>query len=169
MGIVTLISEEEYLHTNYEPDCDFEDGVLIERNVGTRDHSGLQAALTAFFYLRRRAWNIHVYTEQRIRIRAGKYMIPDICLVSGPEPPDQVFQTPPLMVIEILSPEDRMIRVNKKVAQWREFGVPYVWVIDPETFESELHDERGRTGLDDGVLRIPGTLIEVPLRSLDED
>ena len=66
-------------------------------------------------------------------------------------------------------PEDRPIRVNETVQHWREFGVPYVWVIDPETFENELHDERGRTSLDDGVLRIPGTAIEVPLYLLDEE
>ena len=28
MGVGTLISEEEYLHTSYSPDCGYEDGVL---------------------------------------------------------------------------------------------------------------------------------------------
>jgi hypothetical protein len=55
------------------------------------------------------------------------------------------------------------------VQEWRNFGVPYVWVIDPETLESELHDRRGRTKLADGVLQIPGTTIEVALHLLDED
>ena len=27
MGVEALISEEQYLHTSYEPDCEFEDGV----------------------------------------------------------------------------------------------------------------------------------------------
>jgi hypothetical protein len=35
MGIGTQVSGPEYLRTSYEPDCDFEDGVLIERNAGT--------------------------------------------------------------------------------------------------------------------------------------
>src|SRR5689334_17187244 len=119
MGVGTLISEEEYLHTSYSPDCEFEDGVLIERNVGTKDHGKLQGELFLYFRRRRKSWNVHVFIEQRIRIRSGKYLIPDLCVVSGPEPPDQVFQTPPLIVIEILSPDDRMIRVNSKVRQWR--------------------------------------------------
>ena len=166
MGVGTLISEEEYLHTSYEPDCDFEDGVLVERNVGTKDHGRLQAKLIAYFYAREESWDIHVFLEQRIKIRAGKYMLPDVCIVSGAEPEHQVFQAPPLLVIEILSPDDRHIRVNRKVQQWREFGVPYVWVIDPETLENELHDDRGRRSLPDGVLRIEGTPIEIPLHSL---
>ena len=35
MATGTLVSEEEYLHTAYEPDCEYEDGVLTERNYGT--------------------------------------------------------------------------------------------------------------------------------------
>ena len=169
MGVGTLISEAEYLRTSYTPDCEFEDGVLIERNTGTKDHSRLQGALIAYFYRRRKAWQIHVFPEVRIRIRDGKYLIPDVCVVSGPEPAEQIFEHPPLIVIEILSPDDRMIRVNEKVRQWREFRVPYVWVIDPETLESELHHDAGSVKLEDGVLRIPNTPIEVPLRQLDED
>jgi Uma2 family endonuclease len=169
MGVGTLISEEEYLHTGYDPDCGFEDGLLIERNVGTEPHSWLQIALGAFFFRRRKAWGITAYTEQRIRLRAGKYMIPDVCVVKGPRPKERVLTSAPLLVIEILSPEDRPVRVNKTVQAWRDFGVAYVWVIDPETLENELYDERGRSELPDGILRIPGTPIEVPLRLLDED
>src|SRR5947209_8840394 len=117
MATRTLVTEDEYLHTAYEPDCEFEDGVLIGRNVGARDHSGLQAALASWFFRRRKAWAIHVYTEQRIKMRDGKYMIPDICVVQGPEPAEQVFTAPPLIWIEILSPEDRHVRINQDVQQ----------------------------------------------------
>jgi Uma2 family endonuclease len=169
MGVGTLISEEEYLHTSYSPDRGFEDGVLIERNVGTESHSWLQTALAAYFFRRRKLWGITAYTEQRIKVRARKYMLPDLCLVQGPRPKEPVLTTPPLLVIEILSPEDRPIRVNRTVQDWREFGVPYVWVIDPDNFESELQHREGSNIIDDGVLRIPGTAIEVSLRLLDED
>jgi hypothetical protein len=63
MATGALISEEEYLRTTYEPDCEFEDGVLIERNGGTEKHSWLQLALGAYFFRRRKAWNITAYTE----------------------------------------------------------------------------------------------------------
>ena len=51
---------------------------------------------------------------------------------------------------------------------WLKFGIPYVWIIDPETFESSLHTAVGRLRIGDGVLRIPEAAIEVPLRLLDE-
>ena len=169
MATGILVSEEEYLHTAYEPDCEFEDGVLTERNLGTNDHSKLQAALTAYFYNRRKAWSLHVRPEVRIRARFGKYMIPDLCLVQGAEPTEQVLQSPPLIWIEILSPEDRPLRVNRKVQALLEFGVPYVWIIDPQTLESELHTPGKCTPLEDGILSIPGTDIVVPLNAIFED
>ena len=169
MGVGTLVSEEEYLHTSYQPDCGFQDGVLIERNVGTESHSWLQISLGSYFHVRRKLWNITAYTEQRIRVRAGKYMLPDICVLQGLRSSESVLKAPPLLVVEILSPEDRPIRVNDTVREWLDFGVPIVWVIDPETLESELYDKGGRTKIEDGVLRIPNSPIEVPLRLLDED
>ena len=62
----TVISVEEYLSHTYEPDCDYIDGHIEERNVGETDHSWLQAAFIGFFYPRRKEWNITVLPEQRV-------------------------------------------------------------------------------------------------------
>jgi Uma2 family endonuclease len=169
MSTGVVISEDEYLHTVYEPDCEYEDGVLIERNVGEEKHSWFQSAIAAYFFRRRRHWSIEVYTEQRNRIRRAKYMLPDICVIQGPRPSEGIFSVPPLIWIEILSPEDRPIRVNEKVRQVLEFGVPNVWVIDPETLEAEIHTAHGSRKVADGILRVEGTAIEVPLQDLDSD
>jgi Uma2 family endonuclease len=169
MATAILLSEEHYLHATYEPDCEFEDGVLIERNVGTWNHSRLQAALAAYFFQRRKAWNLHVGTEARVQIRAGKYLLPDLCVIQGSEPAHPVVHAPPLLWIELLSPEDRPLLVNRRTQDILDFGVPNVWVIDPDTLESELHTPGKYTPLDDGVLRIAGTEIVVPLHTIFED
>jgi Uma2 family endonuclease len=169
MPMGTLISEEQYLHTSYKPDCEFEDGVVIERNTGTISHSELQVSLGAYFVRRRKAWRIEVFTGLRFRIRAGKYMIPDVCIIPKPCPPGPFPATPPLLWIEILSPEDRPVRVSRKVRELIAFGTPYIWVIDPDNLESELHTREGSVELTDGVLRIPGTKILVPLKKVLED
>src|SRR5215467_2341836 len=100
MGTAVLISEQDYLKTAYEPDCEYEDGVLIERNGGEEKHSWLQAALTAYLFRRRKRWSIEVYTEQRNRVRQAKYLLPDICVIRGPRPAEGIFTTPPLIWIE---------------------------------------------------------------------
>lgn len=163
------ISEETYRRTFYKPDREYADGVLIERNGGDQDHSWLQGALTAYFFNRRKTWSIEVFPEQRHRIRPGRYMIPDLCVIPAPRPTEKVFDKPPLIWIEILSPEDRPIRVNEKIRELREFGVPNIWVIDPETFEAEAHTPEGSAKIGDGILRAPGTAIEVPLHQLERD
>jgi Uma2 family endonuclease len=43
------ISVEEYLSTAYEPDCEYEAGVIVERNVGEFEHSYLQTILATMF------------------------------------------------------------------------------------------------------------------------
>jgi len=169
MRTASLVSEDEYLNSVYEPDCEYEDGVLIERNVGEEKHSWLQAALIAYFFRRRKRWNVEVYTEQRNRVRQAKYMLPDVCVIRGPRPSEGIFDAPPLIWIEILSREDRPIRVNQKVRQLLEWGTPNIWVIDPETLEAEVHTQQGGRKVDDGILRVEGTPIEVPLNGLEEE
>lgn len=165
MAIGILVSEEEYLSTSYEPDCEFEDGVLVERNLGTWTHGELQGMIVGYFNRYRKTWGIRAATEARFRIRPGKYMIPDVAVMQG-EFPEDVVPRPPLIWIEVLSPDDRIVRVNAKVRQILAFGAPYVWVIDPQTMESELHTQEGSETLTDRTLRIPGTDIVVPLDEL---
>ena len=45
MAISALIPVSEYLSTSYDPDCDYVDGQVQERNVGEEDHSDLQNQL----------------------------------------------------------------------------------------------------------------------------
>jgi hypothetical protein len=42
MASATLVSVSEYLHTHYEPDADYLDGVIEERPMGELDHNRLQ-------------------------------------------------------------------------------------------------------------------------------
>ena len=168
MSTAVLVSEDEYLNTAYEPDCEYEDGVLIERNVGKKRHGRLQTLIVTYFCRREDLWEIEAFTEVRHRIRKGKYMIPDLCIFRRPSPDEEIFSSPPLIWIEILSPADETSRVSQKVRQLLEFGVPNIWVIDPKTLEAEIHTPQGSRTIKDGILRVDGTPIEVPLHGLVE-
>ena len=69
----TLISVEQYLATSYRPDCDYVEGRIEERNLGEWDHSKLQAAIIAYFYQRRKTWNISVAPEQRVQVKPTRF------------------------------------------------------------------------------------------------
>src|SRR5580698_1605470 len=48
----TAVSVEEYLRTSYEPNCEYIDGVLIQKPMPTTGHSRLQLRLGALIDLR---------------------------------------------------------------------------------------------------------------------
>ncbi len=169
MATGTAVPAEEYLRTAYEPDCEYADGELIERNAGEYPHSRLQGLLYAYFLRRRKRWGITPILEQRIQLRQNKWLIPDICVLQGPEPTGKILTEPPLLWIEILSSQDRPIRVNRKVKEAIEFGAGYVWVIDPETLESYVSTRNAEYELVDGILRVDAAGIEVPLGQINED
>ncbi len=46
-------------------------------------------------------------------------------------PPDDVPEKAPLIVVEILSKDDRYYALMEKLAEYRVWGVPNIWVVDP--------------------------------------
>jgi Uma2 family endonuclease len=125
------ISTSEYLHTSYRPDCDYVDGVIEERNLGELDHSAVQGALLEWFANHRQEWGARAYPELRIQVSPTRFRVADICVLSTSAPREQVIQTPPVAIIEILSPEDRVSRYLTRLEDYRKIGVRNVWVIDP--------------------------------------
>jgi Uma2 family endonuclease len=162
MGTRTLVPVEEYLSTDYEPDCDYVDGELIDRNVGEKGHSKTQMRIAAFFYNQRTALDIHVFPELRIHVGPKKYRVPDICVVLGKEPEEEVLTRPPFLCIEILSPEDRASRVLHKLADYLAFGVPNIWVIDPWNRRAFVYTQSGMREVQD-VLETEHPRISIPL------
>jgi Uma2 family endonuclease len=138
----TLIPVEEYLSTSYRPDREYVDGILLERDVGEWAHSRLQTVLAAYLYEREKL-GIRVVTEQRVQISATRFRVPDICVVAGDEPKEQVLSSPPFICIEILSKSDRMSEMQERIEDYLSFGVPYVWVVDPRTKHAYAHTSGG--------------------------
>ena len=163
MGTATLVPVSEYVSTDYSPDCDYIDGELEERNVGARDHGNAQMALAAYLYNRRRQLGICVFPEQRVQTSRSRFRVPDVCVTLGVEPDEQIFTRPPFLCIEILSPEDRMSRMQERIADYLAFGVPWVWLVDPQSRRAYVYTSEGMTEVKDGVLRTRAPELAVPL------
>ena len=129
MNAATLISMDEYLETSYSPDCEYIDGVVVERHVGERPHSLIQ--FKVLFILGRDYPHVFVWPEQRVQTVPGqRWRLPDVCVTLA-DPRTDVFDTPPFICIEILSKRDEMTIVLEKLAEYEPFGVPNIWLIDP--------------------------------------
>lgn len=166
MGTPTLVSVEEYLRTSYETDCDYVDGEVQERHVGERDHSWTQMHILMHFGMRAQEWGIYVYPEQRVQVRPTRFRIPDVCVLVGEDIKEPIFRRPPFLCIEILSSEDRMSRMLERVEDYLQFGVGYVWVIDPATSKAFSYSRTGVQDATDGVLRTDNPCLELPVADL---
>ena len=133
METATPVSLETYLTTSYEPDVDYVDGALEERNVGEYDHNIAQRAILIWFYMHEKEWRVRAIQEQRTKVASTRVRIPDVSVFSRDIPIEQVFTRPQLIAIEVLSPEDRHSRIDERLRNFASFGVPHLWVVDPAT------------------------------------
>jgi len=162
----TLISVNEYLASSYDPDCDYVDGEVLERNLGEYDHAKLQKKLILYFGNRESELDIHVVPEQRVQVSPTRFRVPEVCVVAGKEPSEQIFTKPPVLCIEILSPHDTMTRMQERIDDYLNFGVPHVWLLDPRTKRAYDYTASGMYECKDGVLRMDNPKIAVPLSEI---
>lgn len=166
MSTATLIPVEEYLSTLYRPDCDLVDGVLLERNVGPKDHSKLQGQVFAWFRARRRLLRLTSFPEQRVNVGPQRYRVPDVCVVRLPEPDEQIFSSPTYICIEILSPDDSFPRLQTRLDDYLAAGTENVWVLDPASRRGWAVTREGHLEALDGVLRTTDGKVEMPMADL---
>ncbi len=128
MAVGTLVSVEEYLATSYDPDVEYVDGVLEERNVGKWLHSLIQRNI--IIALSRKYPHIYAVPELRSNTAKTRYRLPDITVLLSP-PTTEYLLDPAHIVIEILSDDDKMTKVLEKLAEYESKGVPHIWLVDP--------------------------------------
>jgi Uma2 family endonuclease len=161
---LNLVSEHEYLHTTYRPDCDYVDGFVLDRNLGQFDHSMLQMLVLVALHARAQEWNVLVMPELRLKIRPRKYRIPDIMVLDADAPRTPVIEHAPLLCIEIVSPDDRMSDLVMRAGDYLDCGVPETWILDPENKRSYIYDQDGLRESHDAVLR--QARIELPVAEI---
>ena len=152
--------------TSYSPDCEYVDGLIVQRNVGKRKHSLTQTQLAAALMkvLEQTPWIALV--EQRVRITETRVRIPDLCVVSRHDE-EEIVTKPPLLCVEVLSPDDRWKRVSASVGDYLEMGVACVWVVDPYSRRAWIYDEEHPpVEVHDNALRAAKLAVELELASL---
>jgi Uma2 family endonuclease len=134
---------EEYLSTIYHPDCDYVDDHLEERTLGEFEHGDLQRALAQYLGNNMKRFRVRTVTEARLQVAPRRFRIPDVCCIRR-RPSGGIITEAPVLCIEILSPEDRVARVQARIADYLAMGVPFVWLIDPENLNRAFIYERGQ-------------------------
>lgn len=67
-----------------------------------------------------------------VRLSEGRFLAPDVAVQSKDHIQDPYPTDPIHLCIEILSPEDCFSTVVAKAEEYHVWGVPTVWIIDPD-------------------------------------
>jgi Uma2 family endonuclease len=127
-GTRNPISLEQYLNTCYDPDVEYVDGLLLERNAGDWPQSLIQSNI--IFALRTKYPHLKTVPELRSQTTATRFRLPDVTVLRG-APEGRYLTGVALIAIEILSEADRMSLVMEKLQEYDSRGIPNIWVIDP--------------------------------------
>lgn len=172
MSMATLPNSEElwtvreYLRSTWSPDREFVDGRIEERNLGEKEHSIIQRFLTGLFWMKRNEWAVEVFPELRTQTRATRFRVPDVLVTRTGDEFERYITRPPLIAVEILSPEDTLGAMRDKAAEYRSFGVEHIWIIDPEPRIVYCYTENGLEEVKTGELDVPGTPVRIVLSEM---
>lgn len=160
------VSVEEYLATEYEHDCEYVDGVIEERDLGEFEHAYTQGILIGIFLKNRQEWGVYPLPEQRVQTQKKHFRVPDIAILREGSLRERILTRPPLLVIEVQSPDQSLRYTEAKAIEYFAFGVGHVWVIDPWARVAYNGTKSGLELARSGELAIPGTPIRVVLADL---
>ena len=146
MASKALVPVEQYLRMSFDgPDREYVDGEIVERHVGENPHSKAQLRLILLLSGLRTRSPLHIRPELRLHLAPARYRIPDIAVFRGEEPTEDVPSTPPLVTVEIVSRDDRYTEIIQKLEEYRQWGVPHIWLVDPWLKKSYVFSSSGLT------------------------
>ena len=142
MGTKAAFPVADYLRTSFPGlDKEYWEGELVERSLPDWLHGRTQLLIGAFFLALGKTLSLWPSVETRMRLRDGVYLIPDVAVFQGAKP-ELIPDTPPLIAIEVLSPDDKLAKVREKLEEYRAWGVSHVWLVDPHSKRMYTCDAR---------------------------
>jgi Uma2 family endonuclease len=165
MSAQTTMSVEEYRRASFDgADCDYVDGELLERNMGELEHGRIQRELLRRFLM---APAVEAIPEIRIQTRSSRFRVADVAVWrTGELPSTGIPPVPPFLAIEILSPEDRLVRMQGRIQEYLAAGVAAVWVVDPYDRAAIVYAPARPEGEIVDTLRTLDPAIAIPLGDL---
>lgn len=160
------MSVEEYLVTSFDPDCDYLDGEVVERNVGELPHGDAQGELIHLLKLLVPKLSIRVVPEIRIQIHSRRFRVADIAVWHAGNIGDRIPTVPPFLAVEVLSAEDRMVRIHARIQDYLSIGVEWIWVIDPMERKALIYSRQNPAGVVTDVLTTDNPRIEIRITAV---
>lgn len=135
------LSFEDYLTYNDSTENRYElvDGELVLMPPATGKHEAIITLLLIRFYLdiQRLGLDWHVRPSGTgVRTRVGKSRLTDLVVMTAEQKKEidrssAVLQSPPLLVVEVVSPESLKRDYEQKPSEYAATQIPEYWIVDP--------------------------------------
>src|SRR5579862_9480640 len=122
---------------------EYVDGEIVERHLGTLQHSKGQMRVISFFSRLSDRHSVHPFPGLTLRVSTTRCRVPDMSVYFGSEPEEDFPSIPPDVVVEIVSEEDRFSQVLERLAEFHEWGVRHIWIADSGTRRLAIYDSAG--------------------------
>ncbi len=166
-----LFTAEDFLHMPESEGAELVDGRIVEVPMGSMSSwigGELLFLIRTFIAGQNLGWvfpqetGLAIWPAHRNRVRKPDLTFVRAGRLPGGRLPQGWLTVLPDLVVEIVSPKDRVEDLDVKLAEYREAGIPLIWVIHPATQSAHVlgaHQplvEIGSGGVLDGGEVLPG-------------
>jgi len=163
------IGVEEYLDLAFDdrPEPDYVHGEVVERALPTPIHGQIQMLLGVLLAPLSKRARLVMMSELRVRIEPQLFRVVDVAVYRDARPEGRYGTSPAFLAIEIVSPDDRHSELTERLEDYRRWGVPHVWLVDPQLKRVYEYTEAGL--LQFPALRLPEFDFEISAQELFKD
>jgi Uma2 family endonuclease len=131
------------VHAREKRLCELVDGVLVEKPMGYEESRlAVEIIYAIVEFLRRHNLGAVAGEAGMLRLLPGLIRIPDVSFVSWARLPKNYGQIPPIapdLAIEVLSPSNTRLEMERKLRDYFSAGTRLVWYFDPKTRTVTVH------------------------------
>jgi Uma2 family endonuclease len=121
-------------HGDWEGDFDYVDRKLQRHDWRDLAHAEMHERLIGHFSEQGEKSKIIILPSFTLQVTPTRFRVPDLVLIDRNIPSKEITKTSvPLAVIEVLSPEDTLMRVADLVSDYLTKSVAHILIVDPRT------------------------------------
>jgi len=99
-----------------------------------------EGLLVFFFFRLKKRQTFYPCISTRMRMPSNRVLIPDVTVFR--ERPTRVPDKTPLIAIDVLSADDRRRAVENKLKEYKDWGIPHVWLVDPDSRRMYVYKDK---------------------------
>lgn len=149
-AVETLVTAAELLEKHPAFACELEEGRIVRVSPAGWKHGKVLARIIAKVatFVERKKLGLVVSGETGFLVRRDPDTVraPDLAFVShatlGTSEPagETYFPCAPDLAVEVLSPDDSWVKIEKKTREYLDAGAKAVWVVNPETESVHVYE-----------------------------